>query len=163
MKRALTILAGLIIALSAETHPLHLSVTNISCEEGHLQVVLKTFRNDWETAYFHYHGEVADLSDPEGSRNPWFDRYLEDCFRISAVKDGTPVQLELGSFRLDQESLTIEMEAEWPGTSDSLYIYNALLIDIFPDQKNLVIIGCQNGETGIEFDVFRRDHSVSLK
>ncbi len=47
----------------AEAHPLHLSITNITYENGKLKISMKTFRDDWEIAYFHYHGTEIDLSE----------------------------------------------------------------------------------------------------
>ena len=59
--------------------------------------------------------------------------------------------------------MTIEMEAQSQGKPNSLYIYNALLTDIYPDQTNLVIFGFKKKETGIKFDVKKHDAEVMLK
>ena len=45
----------------AGAHPLHLSITNITYENGKLKISMKTFRDDWEIAYFHYHGKEIDF------------------------------------------------------------------------------------------------------
>ena len=58
--------------------------------------------------------------------------------------------------------MTIEMIAELHENPNSLYIYNSLLTDIFPDQTNLVIFGFKDKETGMKFDVLNHDNVVSL-
>ena len=146
----------------AGAHPLHLSITNITYENGMLKVSMKTFRNDWETAYFHYHSRVADFTDPEQREIPWFREYLWESFGISREEGGKSFLFKVRTIILDEESMTIEMEAEVPGNPKSLYIYNSLLTDIFPDQTNLVIFGHKNRETGIKFDVRTHDEVVML-
>jgi len=43
-----------------------------------------------------------------------------------------------------------------------LYIYNAILTDVFPDQSNLVIYGFKQRERGIKFDTRKQDAEVKL-
>jgi hypothetical protein len=55
------------------------------------------------------------------------------------------------------------MSAKVPSNPNSLYIYNALLTDIFPDQSNLVIFIYGKKETGIKFDVKKHNAEVILR
>ena len=153
----------LLWTVHTDAHPLHLSIANITYENGMLKISMKTFRDDWETAYFHYHSAVIDLSDPAKRENPWLLKYLEDGFRISTTKTGHPFEMTVDTLMLDEDSMTIEMHVAVPGDPKSLYIYNALLTDIYPDQTNLVIFGFKNRETGIKFDVKNHDSVMLLK
>jgi len=69
----------------------------------------------------------------------------------------------MDSVFLEDVSMTIEMHATVPMSPNSLYIYDALLIDIFPDQSNLVIFVYEKKETGIKFDVKKQDAEVILR
>jgi hypothetical protein len=152
-------------------HPLHLSVTNITFENGKIAVSMKSFRDDWETAYYHYYGRVADFTDPAMHRHPWFSQYLMENFRISTSEEGSPLVLKIDTVILDEESMTIGMVSTLPVNGEeftstapkSLYIYSTVLTDIFPDQTNLVIIGFNKRETGIKFDVRKHGEEVLLK
>jgi len=144
-------------------HPLHLSITNITYENGMLKVSMKTFRDDWETAYFHFHSKVIDFSDGRQRKNPWFEEYLKDHFKLSVNKDVPELEIEIDTVTLDEVAMTIEMQCSIPSKTNSLYIYNALLIDVFPDQSNLVIIGFKKRESGIKFDVKKQEAEVMLK
>ena len=146
-----------------EAHPLHLSITNITYENGKLKISMKTFRDDWEVAYFHYHGTLIDFSTEENRKNPWLSSYLEDRFAISRKKGEAPIGLSIDSIIINDDSMQIEMLADLRGKPKSLYIYHALLTDIFPDQSNLVIFEFKESEIGMKFDIRKYDEEVELK
>ncbi len=153
----------LLMPVKSQAHPLHLSITNITYENGMLNITMKTFRDDWEVAYFHYHSKVIDFSDSTQRALPWFNSYLNEHFRISLKKETPGLPIELGTMTLDEEAMTIEMRAKLRSEPNSLYIYNALLTDIYPDQTNLVMFGFGKKETGIKFDMRKHDAEVILK
>ena len=146
-----------------QAHPLHLSITNITYENGKLNISMKTFRDDWEVAYFHYHSKPIDFSDPTNRDLPWFEDYLNLRFSLSFSENEPGLRLELILVELEEDAMTIEMQTELPSKPNSLYIYNALLTDIYPDQTNLVIFGFEKRETGIKFDVKKQSAEVVLK
>ena len=144
-------------------HPLHLSITNITYENGKLNIQMKSFRDDWEVGYFHYHGKAVDFTDHEIQRLPWFHEYLNSKFRITTGKESPGLHLEIDSLYVEEDAMTIEMHAKVPSNPNSLYIYNALLTDIYPDQSNLVIFIYGKKETGIKFDVKKHNAEVILR
>ncbi len=146
-----------------KAHPLHLSITNITYENGKLKISMKTFMDDWETAYFHYHGAEIDFMEKENRQVPWFSKYLEDRFAISGGKGKKTEELSIDTIVISEDAMHIEMYAELKGNPKSLYIYNSLLTDIFPDQSNLVIFEFKKKEIGIKFDVRKYDEVVKLK
>ena len=159
---ALMILAVL-IPVKSPAHPLHLSITNIIYENGKLSIRMKSFVDDWEVGYFHYHGRPVNFSDPVKREIPWFTEYLNSRFRITSGKGGQGLKLELDSVSVEEDAMTIEMHAMVPSNPNSLYIYNALLTDIYPDQTNLVIFVFEKKETGIKFDVKKHNAEVLLR
>jgi hypothetical protein len=158
---SLVVLMGL-MTLDLPAHPLHLSITNITLENGKLQITLKTFRDDWETAYFHYHSKVIDLTDPADENHTWMKEYLNSRFRIFLKEGSGALDLVWDTIKIDEEAMTVEMNCPLTMEPNSLYIYNALLTDIYPDQTNLLIFGYRNKETGIKFDVKKHDAEVML-
>ena len=150
-------------ALTLQAHPLHLSVTNITYENGTLKVLMKTFRDDWEIAYFHYHSQVIDFTERENREAPWFLDYLENRFSIATGSGEKALPMVIDSVTVEGDDMAIRMHALAPGEPNSLYIYNALLTDIYPDQTNLVIFGDGKRQTGIKFDVKKHDEEVPLR
>ena len=149
--------------VQSPAHPLHLSITNITYENGKLNIRMKSFADDWEVGYFHYHGKPVDFSDPAKWEIPWFTDYLNKSFRISTGEKVPGLTLELDTISIEEDAMTIEMHAMVPSNPNSLYIYNALLTDIYPDQTNLVIFVFEKRETGIKFDVKKHDAEVILR
>ena len=143
-------------------HPLHLSITNITYENGKLKITMKTFTDDWEVGYFHYHSKPIDFTDPGMRELPWFEEYLNNRFKISSGETKHGFLIVLDTVRIDKETMTIEMHSDLPSKPNSLYLYNALLTDIYPDQTNLVIFSFNERETGIKFDVRKHDAEVVL-
>ncbi|MCK4748484.1 MAG: hypothetical protein KAT15_15640 [Bacteroidales bacterium] len=124
---------------------------------------MKTFRDDWEVAYFHFHSQVIDFSEDQNRKKPWMGNYLDDHFSVSLSKDGDKLSLVVDTILLKDDAMTIEMHSSATVEANSLYIYNALLTDIYPDQTNLVIFGFKKRETGIKFDVRKHNAEVMLK
>ena len=153
----------MLFSVPLAAHPLHLSITNILYENGKLNIQMKSFRDDWEVGYFHYKGKQVDFNDPIQREKPWFKEYLNKSFRIASGKDMPALLLEIDSISLDEDAMTILMHAVVPASPNSLYIYNTLLTDIYPDQSNLVIFVFENKETGIKFDIRKHDAEVILR
>lgn len=163
MKRTFVLLILSLALLRTDAHPLHLSITNITYENGKLNVIMKTFRDDWEIAYFHYHSRIIDFTERENREIPWFRKYLASKFRVAVGQEDRPLQLVTDTLTLDGDDMTIQMHAGVPGEPISLYIYNALLTDIYPDQTNLVIFGDEKRQTGIKFDIKTHEAEVPLR
>lgn len=163
MRLIASLLLAFLFQASSPAHPLHLSITNIIYENGKLNIRMKSFRDDWETGYFHYHGKPVDFTDPSMRDIPWFKEYLLSKFSIRDSKEAPGLELVIDTILLEEDAMTIEMHVLVPPSPNSLYIYNALLTDIYPDQTNLVIFVYENRETGIKFDVKKHDAEVLLK
>lgn len=128
-----------------------------------MNLTIKTFIDDWETAYYHYHGRQIDITDPMNYNGDWLTKSLSTSFVIKEEKEGSPLKTVTDSLFFDDMSMTIEMHAELSSKPNSLYIYNAILTDIFPDQTNLVIISMDNRETGMKFDHKTKEEELKLR
>ena len=71
-------------------------------------------------------------------------------------------RIEQDTIIITDENMIIEMHADMQEEPNSLYLYNTILTDIFPDQTNLVIIGFRNRETGIKFDIKKHAEEITL-
>ena len=79
------------------------------------------------------------------------------------MQNGIPWKIEIKNVDIVDQSMMIELRSKIINKPNSLYIYNGLLVDIFPDQTNLTIIGSEGEEHGIKFDVHKRDAVMKLK
>ena len=163
MKGLFLFIGILFLPVLSPAHPLHLSITNITYENGTLNIQMKSFRDDWEVGYFHFHSEPIDFSIAANREIPWFRDYLFSRFRIATGKEMPELSLELDTVYLEDVAMNLKMHAKVPSNPKSLYIYNALLTDIYPDQTNLVIFVFENKETGIKFDIQKHEAEVILR
>ena len=159
----LLILLVLFFGTGLNAHPLHISIINVSIEGKVMTLRISTYVDDWETAYFHFHSKPIDLTKEENYKGNWFVSRLNESFQIRENEKSDPVLLSTEKVTFDELTMTIEMRGKLIKAPNSLYIYNALLTDIYPDQTNLVIFGFKNKETGIKFDVKKHDAEVMLK
>jgi len=162
-KLFLTVVAIFMFGSGLMAHPLHISIINVSIEGRVMSVSISTFIDDWETAYFHYHSKPIDLTNVENYTGDWFVNALKKSMQIREEKNSEPLILSTEKVRFDELSMTIEMRGELRKAPKSLYIYNALLTDIFPDQNNLVIVSFDNKETGMKFDYKKKQKELKLK
>jgi hypothetical protein len=128
-----------------------------------IECKINTFVDDWETAYFHYFGKQIDLKLVENHTSTWFNTYLKNSVKISFNNDDAELEFKTDTIYFDDLSMTLELHAELNNQAKSLYIYNALLTDIYPDQTNLVIFGFREKEIGIKFDLRKREEVLMLK
>jgi hypothetical protein len=163
MKGLFLFIGILFLPVASPAHPLHLSITNITYENGTLNIQMKSFRDDWEVGYFHFHSEPIDFSLAANREIPWFRDYLFSRFRIATGKEMPELSLVLDTVYLEDVAMNLKMHAKVPSNPKSLYIYNALLTDIYPDQTNLVIFVFENKETGIKFDIQKHEAEVILR
>jgi len=153
MKKLFLALVGIfLLGNSLVAHPLHISIINVSIEGKEIIVSISTFVDDWEVAYFHYNSKLIDLTLEENYSGDWFINALNKSLKISENEKLPPLLLTFEKVTFNDLSMTIEMRGELRKTPKSLYIYNAILTDIFPDQSNLVIVSLDNKETGMKFD-----------
>lgn len=162
-KRGLLLIMFMFLFTTATAHPVHVSVVNIHFEGSTLRMRISTFVDDWETAYFHYHGKPIQLKKPENLESNWFKKYFQASLVVSANKKDNRLGFVTDTIYFNELSMTIEMHAELKETPDSLYIYNAILTDIFTDQTNLLIYSYKGKEKGIRFDYFKHEEVVKLK
>lgn len=159
----IAILINIICIANIHAHPVHVSVINIYFEGSRMQIEIRSFIDDWETAYYHYKGEPTDLRKGDLFENKWFNEYFDASFSLSKAQKASPFVLEKDTVFYDDLAMTIKLHADLNKKPKSLYIYNAILTDIFADQTNLLIISYENREKGIKFDVKKNEEVMMLK
>jgi hypothetical protein len=149
--------------LSAPAHPLHVSVTNITLEGNMLNITINTFVDDWETAYFHYYGKPIHLKTAGNTGSEWFREYLQASFSIRMAGDEEALELVRDTITFEDMSMHLEMHVNLMDNPKTLYIYNAILTDIFADQTNLLIFSAGGKQKGIKFDYNKREEELKLR
>ena len=159
------IILALILAVFPATfaHPVHVSVVNLTLKDKTMKISLNTFVDDWETAYFHYYGKKISLKEPAYLQGDWFRDYLGASLKVHEGKQRNEIQLTVDTIYFDELSMHIELSSKLKQNPKTLYIYNAILTDIYADQTNLFIYSSGNREKGIKFDFHRKEEVLNLR
>ena len=162
IKRLIILLFLSYTSINSLSHPVHVSVVNISIDGLLMNVTVQTFVDDWETAYFHYFGKSIQLKEPENLEGEWFNQYFLESFKISTKNRESRIRFITDTIFFNDLSMTMKMHAKLKEEPDSLYIYNSILSDIFADQTNLLIYSRNGLEKGIRFDYYKHEEFVTL-
>jgi hypothetical protein len=163
LKRLLILLVFLPAITCSMAHPVRVSVVNITIEGKLIRITVNTFVDDWETAYFHYYGNNIQLKNPENHNGEWFLGYFNDSFRINNKIKGNHMVFTMDTVYFNDLSMTMEMHTNLRKKPKTLYIYNAILTDIFADQTNLLIYSAEGVEKGIRFDYHKHEETILLR
>lgn len=159
----IAVLLLLSISRTAEAHPLHVSIVNITIDGLLVNIQVSTYIDDWETAYFHFFGDTIFMRSYKHINGEWFSSYLNDSFFLSTEKGGEKLEPVRDTAYFKDLNLTLEMHIKLNRKPNSLYIYNSILTDIFPDQTNLLIYSEGGREKGIRFDYHKKEEVLKLR
>ncbi|MBN2275962.1 MAG: hypothetical protein JXK95_16655, partial [Bacteroidales bacterium] len=161
-------LAIMLVLVFNVLHPVHISYTNldISSETGEVNLVCKFFSDDLALLFYHiYEREV--IFDPESEiAASDLDLVTNHLLNSFFVKEpgGKTVNFLYNKKEQNDESVWLYFEGRLSGKQpDSLLLENTLLLDLYEDQKNLVIVNYGGMEKGVIFDYLRREINIVLK
>lgn len=165
----MTLILAFFLGLMNAAHPVHVSVTNLEVDRSKREITItqKLNAEDYSLLFFHlYEKQVRfvagdDLTETELTL---IDQYLNTAFF-----------LELGTTRLplaftgkeqDEESIWLHYTCKLPdGNLSSVTLTNNLLLALFEDQTNLVIVSADQEQKGYTFTVnkWKCDIDLSLQ
>jgi hypothetical protein len=162
MKKILLILSFFCLALASEAHPVHVSVCNIEIKEDKTEVFLKIFKDDFLLAIEHNFGKLIELDTIYDAESlEIIKKYLFSSFNISMNKKDT-LRLEYQGSDINEEAVWFYFESKTPKTN-KINIKNTLLLDIYIDQTNLVIINNNGKQRGYRLNFDNYSEVIDLR
>lgn len=162
MKRILSIFILLLPGILLEAHPVHVSFCNIEIEDQKMTVSLKLFQDDFLLAIQHNFGKQIELSKAdEAPTNLMINDYLSAMFALILNKKDT-LRLQYMGSKLNEDAIWFQYEAEIPEVK-KITIINSLLMDIYYDQTNLVILNFNGKQNGYRFSYRDFNQLIDLK
>lgn len=152
----------------ATFHPVHVSYTSVDIimEKGEVMVTHKFYTDDLRLLFYHVYGrEVLLDKDKEISPDDQATlvQYLSDAFIIKE-KDDRSVKFEFMHKEQNEESVWLYFNGKLKGVNHgTIVIINTLLLDLFEDQTNLIILTSDRPEKGYRFDYRTREQVIDLK
>jgi hypothetical protein len=121
-------------------HPFHISLTEIkwNTESEQLEISQKIFWDDLEIAMSGYHDESIDFLNPANKEklNQQIESYL--LAQNQLWVEGKEIKLNFLGYEVEEDAAWFYLESEKVKEPNSIKIKNSLLLDDFPDQKNVV-------------------------
>jgi len=160
---------ALIVAatFSSILHPLHVAYTNIDINTGQKTIAVshKVFAQDFTMLFAHlFEKNIEPKVDSEFAQ-PEIDlitHYMNYRFILSSGTD--TIKLAYQSKQMDDESLFLYFSGKYAAEDLSkLKIDNLLLLDLYMDQTNLVIVNQGSREQGLTFNWDKRQEIIMIQ
>jgi hypothetical protein len=156
---AVALAASLCHTPRAEAHKFHTSFTEASynAEAGTLEVTLRTFPNDLESAV---RRRAPATSSPAKDRQKEFEgrvaAYVAETFQLRTAA-GDPVKISWVGMDAGVDSAFLYFEARLPSGPGGVQLRNRFLFDLFDDQINLVNLKTKGERTALRFERGKAD------
>ena len=151
----------------AALHPMHISYTNLDMnpETGEIKLVCKFYADDLKLLFYHFYDRQL-LFDPEkelpAEDIELISRYLFSSFMLKEP-DGKVVIFSFMRKEQNEEFLWLYFNGKlMQNNPDKIVLLNTLLLDLFEDQKNLVILTCGEFEKGYSFDYHTCEINIDM-
>lgn len=131
----------ILTSFKVSAHEYYLSVTEINykVESQSLQIITRVFIDDFENVLRkRFNDDIRLVKDAEeGPVKKMIERYLDQKLQIKS--NGQQHQLKyLGKKYDDTDQIILYIEVENVSSFNEIHVENAILTDLFDDQKNVV-------------------------
>jgi len=137
-------------------HPVHVGIVNMeyNTDSGVFELSFKIFRDDFQQAMNKKITPGIDLSERnstiDNQKQNKINQYIADNFKLFSngkEMDG-PV---FDSLRITDDAVWLYYRIKFPDSVQKISILNSVLMDIYPDQTNLLILNYRGKEDGYQF------------
>lgn len=150
----------LTISLHSLLHPVHVSVASIEYipEKEEFAVSFKIFIDDFESIIYRKYGVELKLGkeDEWKDQSVYFDKYIIDSFSFLIDKNRQLVPVYQRK-KINEEAIWLYYSYKCRGKIKSVTIRNSLMMDMFDDQTNLLIMKYFHFEKGYQMRKYNQE------
>ena len=157
---------ALLLTLGLNSHPVHVSVTSIdiNTEKREISIAHKMFTDDFSLLFYHLYEKNIQ---PQVSKDftpgelEVINGYISDAF----ILDWDKTRLPFRFVRKDQDDMStwLYYSGELPAQDfNNLVLTNTLMLDLYEDQTNLVIVSDGKTEKGYTFNYMDRQMEIEI-
>ena len=149
-------------------HPLHVSVTNVEIDprENEITVSYRFFTDDFSLLFFHlYEKNITPVENTDFSTDELsiIEKYLSDAFQVQPAGSSL-IHLDYEKKVQNENSIWLYFKGKLPpGAGSQLTFTNKIMLDLYWDQTNLVIIASGGREKGLTFNNKNQEYTVDMK
>lgn len=164
MKVLVLFILNLFAVSSAMTaHPVHLSVCNIEFTKNESIIALKLYSDDFGTVLQNKYNEEFVLS--KADEKPYRDyiiSYVSSHLKITFNRNKSLI-FNYDYSEVNEGAIWLYFKADNFKSAEKMKIENTLMLDLYEDQTNLLIINNEGKQNGFRFNYQVREHEISLK
>lgn len=144
-------------------HPVHVSITNVDYNPNDLKMKIsfKVFKQDMQLLFVHLDQVNIDFENlGEVKKNQErINNYFQNHFNIESKSGFEPVFKEA---ELDNEWIWFYYEVENIDLKKEFKITNTIFLDLYYDQKNMMIFSIEGTEKGYMFNLNKTKQLINL-
>ncbi len=130
--------------------------------EHKMEISSKVFKDDFKLVMYHLFEKEIDLED-SAVLNKNLDLIYDYYISHLKINDGKEkLVLNMDNITTDQEYLLFHSTIELKKDTEQLEIVNTILLDLYFDQKNMMIFGYREKERGYLFNIRETKHLIIL-
>jgi hypothetical protein len=162
MKRTVLLAVLIFNAFWLSAHPVHVSLCNVEIEKQEITIAIKLFSDDFQLALYHNYGKEIPIKDLIlQDHKELVDHYVNKALQIVLNKKDS-IRFSYSKAEMNEEAIWLYYTEELENVK-KLEISNSLLLDIYLDQTNLVIINYRGKQNGYRFNSRNREEIINLK
>ena len=137
---------------SPAMHPVHVSVCNMEMDDIENIVSFKLFKDDFALVLKNkYQTDVSMEKADDKANSTLISNYINSCFQLE-VNKSRMLALKYKSSEINEDAVWIHFQTEKLGNATQLQITNTLMLDLWDNQTNLLILKWKEKEIGYKFD-----------
>ncbi len=140
--RLIVLLCIAFLSLSAIQHPIHISYTGISIKEDRTTILVKMFSDDLLLS-------VQQFRQKQNLNQEDYSLYFNEV--LSLQQNNKKAKLMLDSVLIKEDAHWFYLQTQLQANK-KIVMKNAILCNVYEDQKNLCILSVNDKESGYSFD-----------
>lgn len=152
------------IMLNMNMHPVHVSITNMdyNINENEIDYSIKVFKDDFQLLFFHLYEKNIDFNDSvEVNKNfELISAYLKKSLQLEV--NGEICDQKVNRFEIKSDAIWFYCKSPIKKKIISIKILNTVLLDLYADQKNLLIFTAGDFEKGYQFNLKNKNYLIEF-
>jgi hypothetical protein len=161
----MTLILAFFLTWMHAAHPVHVSVTNLEVDRNKREIAItqKLYTEDYSLLFYHLYEKnvrfIAGKDLTEGELSV-IEGYMNTAFYLEVGEKRLP--MTYAGKEQDEESIWMHYSCKLPEDISSVTLTNNVLLALFEDQTNLVIVSAGQAQKGYTFTVDKWKYDLDL-
>lgn len=158
MRKIILILFTLCLENFAFAHPIHVSFCNLEIKDSTMTIAIKLFKDDFQLALDHNYSKLVDM---DNGNSKYIQSYINKMFTLKLNKDEN-LELKYLKSELNEDAIWLYYSSDIHNIK-KIELNNYLLLDIYSNQTNLVIVNYKGNQSGYRLNAKNPIQIINLK